>query len=107
MKEMNRTELIELVAAVSLRVLAFTYALAALERLVTSACYFYVNNNFPQHASGSQQANHYSFVFLVGPFLVFVLEMAQSLIFYLLAVPLARLVTRGLSHSLEPKPAVA
>jgi hypothetical protein len=103
MKDMNRDELIELVAAVSLRVLAFTYAFFALQDLATSTWSCYMNSYLFQELSNSQHVNHYPFAFYIGQFLEFLLEIAKSIIFFVLAVPLARLVTRGLSHALEPK----
>jgi len=106
MKDMDRTEVIELVAAVSFRVLAFTYALYALQNFVTSTWSYYMSSYLFQQLSNSQLVNHYPFAFCIGQFLDFLLEMAKSIIFFLLAVPLARLVTRGLSQALELKPLV-
>jgi len=103
MKDMNRDELMVLVAAVSLRVLAFTYALYALQELVTSTWSYYMSSYLFQQLNNSQHVDHYPYAFYIGQFLEFVLEMAKSIIFFLLAVPLARLVTRGLSRTLELK----
>jgi hypothetical protein len=103
LKEMTRDEVIEVIAAVFFRVMAFTYALSALEMLMIGVVNYYIYS-YAMQPSNSHSANPYQFAGLTMGFVNFFLETAKSIIFFLLAVPLARLISRGLSHALELKP---
>ncbi|MCE0522635.1 MAG: hypothetical protein LV480_06965 [Methylacidiphilales bacterium] len=102
MKDMNRDELMELIATVSFRVMAFTYALSACKNVVScilaagtlSQLFGFIHSPLDDHyiltmyASGIEQV---------------AIDLVTAIVLFRFAVPLARLITRGLSHVLEPK----
>ena len=102
-KDMNRDELIELVAAVLLRFWSMTYIFKALASILlvvsfesTAALFF--------HPSLQSTGDNFHKM-LLAPLSETVLDIILSLLLFLLAVPLARLVTCGLYSLLEPKTA--
>jgi len=106
MKDMNRDELIELVAAVSFRVLAFTYAFSAIESVVFMSLEHCIQL-YTEQSSNSHYAANYNLQLLsvYGVWLLqFLCSIAIAVILFRGAVPLARLVCRGLSLALEPLP---
>jgi ABC-type glucose/galactose transport system permease subunit len=98
MKDMNRAELIELVAAASLRIYAFVYTMGAFRDLYHFLRYLNHDNSPLAKIApvSSYLANGY--------IMEIAFDTLTSAVIFLLAVPLARLLCRGLSHALEPKP---
>jgi hypothetical protein len=89
-KDMNRDELMELVAAVSLRISAFIYAIVAFRIIYHLS--LYVSQGGNPHGT---TANDYYMDILFYTLIAAVM--------FILTIPLARLLCRGLSHALEPK----
>jgi uncharacterized protein YggT (Ycf19 family) len=96
MKDMTKTELIELVAGVSLRISAFIYAIAAFRYLYQFSYYLSQNSDPAIRTFTNPTIRNYirdiSFDALI------------SVVMFLLTVPLARLLCRGLLLQLEAKP---
>lgn len=99
MKDMNRDELIELVAAVSLRIWGFIYALDAL-RSIYHWEILNANMRLVGTASDSQGDTLRAYL---GDFYFY---LVISVVIFLLSGFLARFLCIGLSHALEPKPVV-
>jgi hypothetical protein len=90
MKDMNRDELIELVASVSLRLYGFDFAINAFLHL------FHLRHYLSMPPASSYAVNSYieDIAF----------DAVMTLVMFFLTVPLARLLCRGVSHALELKP---
>jgi hypothetical protein len=104
MNGMTKSELIEVVAAVSFRVLGLTYAIGVLQGIVSGLASSYLNTFYL--GNHSQLPNDYYFTTCATIVLNTVPDMVLAIVFYRFAVSLARLVTRGLLTALELKPAV-
>jgi hypothetical protein len=92
MKDMNRTDLVELVAAVFLRIFAFSYAIEALR-------YAYHLARFLTHDAGPNGTYVAS-----GYFMDIAYNVLMAAAMFFLSLPLARLLCRGL-YAVEVKPA--
>jgi hypothetical protein len=92
MKDMNRTELIELVATVSLRVLGFDFAVSTVRHLFHFSHFTSEFRNLTDHYTIKTFIMDISF------------DGLMAIVLFLLTVPLARLLCRGLSHALDLKP---
>jgi len=97
-EDMNRDELIELVAAVSLRISAFIYVIAAFRNVYHLLNYMNHDRKFGTliAITDSSIGNDYLMDIAFDGIL--------ALVIFLLTVPLSRLLCRGLSHALEQKP---
>ena len=89
MKDMNRDELIELVATVTLRIYAFDYAINAFRHV------FHL-----QHYLSVIPTSNYT---ITGYVEDIAYDTLLSAVFFLLTAPLARLLCRGLSKALPPE----
>ena len=100
---MNRDELIELVASVLLRFWSMTYIFKALASILLVVSFELTATLFFHPAAPSTGDNFHKM--LLAPLSETLLDILLSALLFLLAVPLARLVTCGLSSLLEPKTA--
>jgi len=91
MKEMNSDELIELVAAVSLRIYAFGFALGAFGNVYHLSLYL----------NHSGTPNGYT---ANGYYMDIAFDTLMSVVTFLLTVSLAKFICRGLSLALDQKP---
>ena len=96
MKDMNREELIELIAVVSLRVLAFDFALGAFRYLFHFSHYM-----SPDDATKTMpRLNSYT---AKGYVMDIAYDTVMTVVLFILTVPLARLLCRGIASALEQK----
>jgi hypothetical protein len=98
MQDMSRDELIELVAAVSLRVFAFDYAIGAFRHIYHFTLYLSHSSTPLTRTVITDSYTINSYVMDIG------YDTLMSAVMFLLTVPLARLLCRGLSEMLELKP---
>ncbi len=101
LKDMNQTELIELVAAVSLRVIGFTYTITALRGAIAGLLMSYSISQIPVTAH-STYTGHLALYASIGEQIV--VDTGIALVCFLIKVPLARLITYGLTQVLASKP---
>jgi hypothetical protein len=102
-KDMNRDELIELVAAVLLRFWSMTYLFKALASILLVFSFELTATLFFHPVAAGTGDNFHKM--LLAPLSETLLDVILSGLLFFLAVPLARLVTSGLSPLLERKSA--
>jgi len=96
MKDVSKTELIELVAAVSLRLSGFIYAIGAFRYL------YQLSEYIGRH---SESIRHFPDDNVIKSYIMDIAYDALiAMIMFLLTVPLARLLCRGVLPRLELKP---
>src|SRR5260221_4416863 len=98
MKDMTKDEMIELVAAVSLRIYGFAFAIAAFG-LVCHLSLYLNHNSTTLTRTAIASSNTIN-----GYIMDIAFNTLMSAVAFLLTVPLARLLCRGLSHALKQKP---
>jgi hypothetical protein len=98
MKDMNRDELIEVIAAVSFRVTGLVYAFAAFYDL------FHLLSDRTYFESEGRTPSPYDLHILQLYTMDALYHALLATLMFILTVPLARLVCRGLSLALDLKP---
>jgi hypothetical protein len=93
--EMKRDELIELLAAVSLRIFAFDYAVSAFRHIYHFSSYLSRIHGFSVRTMVTADSTVNGYVMDIG------YDVIMSAVMFLLTVPLARLICRGLSQALD------
>ena len=106
MKDMSKSELIELVTATFFRVQAALSVLWALKDLLGSIPASYALYSMSSLSGSKPQVlNESIHRMILASFFGSVGSLVTTVLLFFLAVPLARLISRGLSQALEPRPA--